>query len=102
MQQKNRQPQQEPPKKQPISLATKKRQPVEVLLEDADVVVEVLPRLGKHTVQAQQLMDGDSTKYFPVLMHLLVRHEGTQFPVEEFLEMSGKDYDALLVAISGE
>lgn len=88
--------------KKTVSLAAKARHPVEIYLEDADVIVEVIPRLGKHTVEAQQLMDGDRAKYFPVLMHILVRHEGNQFPVEDFLEMSGRDYDSLLVAVSGE
>ena len=85
-----------------ISLAAPKQKPEEVKLEDAGVVVSVLPRLGKHTMQAQRLMDGDSSKYFPVLMHLLVRFGDQQFPVEEFENMSGKDYDTLFLAIQGE
>jgi len=86
----------------PVSLAAKKEEPKLIELQDADVVVEVLPRLGKHTMQAQRLMDGDSSKYFPVLMHLLVRHGDQQFPVEEFEHMSGRDYDTLFMAIQGE
>jgi len=88
--------------KQPISLVARDQQPQKVYLEDAGVSVDVLPRLGKHTMQAQRLMDGDSSKYFPVLMHLLVRHGDQQFPVEDFEDMTGKDYDKLFLAIQGE
>lgn len=56
----------------------------------------VLRAKGKHTVEANRLMDGDPHLYLPAMMAVTTRIDGNRVTLEELLELDIADYNAIM------
>lgn len=55
---------------------------------------------GRHVTRAQTLMGGDAERWFPALMHCVVRVNDRQEPMEFYEDMPMGDFMSLMSAIN--
>lgn len=73
---------------------------VELQLEDKQIAF-VWKGKGKHVQAAQKICGTNQEMYIPALMHLLVKINGAQLPVEDWGEMDMADYLKIQAEILG-
>jgi hypothetical protein len=64
-------------------------------------VAMVNPCLGKHIRQATKMAGTDQSMFMPAVMALLVTIDGNACTMEQFDELPGADYMAILNKVSG-
>lgn len=67
-----------------------------------EVKIGIINAKGRHVIKAQNIMDGDSSKWFPALMHVVCRVDDQPQPLEYYEDLPMKGFMALMVEIGGE
>jgi hypothetical protein len=65
-------------------------------------VATIFPGKGRHSVAAQKMCGSDTSKFINCLMYQLVEIDGQRQTIEDFEELSLRDYNKLVEAFSGE
>ncbi len=63
-------------------------------------VATVFPCKGKHIRMASTMTNGDQALFMPALMAQLVKINGSEMVMEQFDELDGKDYMAIMTKVS--
>lgn len=63
-------------------------------------VVTIFPCLGKHIRMASTMTNGDQGLFMPAIMAQLVKMNGSAMVMEQFDELPGSDYMAIMTKVS--
>jgi len=62
----------------------------------------IIDARGRDVIKAQSLMDGDASRYFPSLMHVVCRVDGKRKPIEYFEDLPMGTFSKIMVALNDE
>ena len=66
------------------------------------ITVGFIDARGKHITKAQRLMGGEEDKYYPALMHVVCRVNGSIMPIEYYEDLRMHPFSAIMVRLNTE
>ena len=66
------------------------------------ITVGFIDARGRHIVKAQKLMDGEEERYYPALMHVVCRVNGSIMPIEYYEDLRMHAFSAIMVRLNTE